>query len=1481
MLKFFSALVFNLVIATAAISQPDTTLYVRNPQGNGIITIRHDAFMYVKGNMKLVETKGLVAKTPNFSFFLMMNENGAFYLTGNLDIKSDTTILQTRVRGNFIFQGDKVQQEVTGLHTNFCNLNIENLKSVTFSTDSILLQGHCMLTKGNMLLSQSILNPNIDSTFSDPMINESSSSKVVGQVYSRVAGIDNSYLKPTTGYLGTGLTFALASGQQFRRFCQATPLPEGVNLLPVTEGATKKDFELVTKDPAILPISEALFFTSDTSKLSTINELGLFASIDPEGHGNAFRQLSSDAPTWVNDSIVLSNVVETTNALSNTYRIVAANKQCNNVDGSVYFSTLKNDIYVCSGDTKTFSLSNGCNKDSYYTITWELDGTSTKADVLIKRFSVSNDSVVVVGVAVIDPRGCKFSKSFNVHVIASAQPSILFSPGFNAENTACQGVNYTVKSSFARELKTGESISFHWVLGDETNFGNADSIQYKFARGVDKQKFSLITLLSNGTDYQCKDTAIRTVDAMEQPTIMVDYNKCEGQPAELNASWSAFNVGARFINRMDWSVNGATDGVDLTNVQTEHALFDGILDQPIYNVNIRAVSNQACAIDTSFAIEVSSIPSLSIKGNGVIQLGDSAVYEPIVDNLDGKEFIWNCDGKSISSIIYWYKANEVKEDTVSLTVRTDQGCERLENKTVTVIPKLNVDFIENGTCQGEKYTFAAISNIDDIRNAAHGKLVTVSYLWTMNGQSLSSDSLVEKEMNDTGDKTIKLTVTVNVDNVIFSKSITKTIAVNPVPSATISLADICDRDSEGKPNAVLATAILSNGNYGSITSSSWSFGDGAVEDYPGWKQPQPHLYNQVKNYTVALTLTDNKGCGYTATKVVTVRESPSITLKPDYHTCGDSFEIPLEAPSATGAWTFIWSNGSASMNPLVHSGGQYSVTVSANGCVTKASTNVTLNSVANIDFGIPQPAVGCDSVNLNIGTSWKTISWSDGNSLPSRTIKNSGSYTVNATDQNGCSASNTVDVTINPSPKGNPKEFLNTCSDKQVTLTSSLNNSGYTYQWFLDKKLLGTEPYINTGVAGNYSVKIIDGNGCSATEEFDLTVNPLPTFDFGSTVTACDATTLTAPIDGDAYSWSTGNTSKSIDVDTSGNYSLMITRNGCSFQDNVDVVVNKTPLLTVDPFVEVCEGLDARVAIETDALQVLWNNGVTEKEFFTKFPGKYEVIASNGNGCYSRGSVTVAVNPAPALSLKDKYVICGSEFKLSAGGSAAGYLWTGPNGFSSSSKEVTVEKEGQYTVTATSSKGCTTIASTNLVVIDQSLTANFLAAGNLKKGESLQLLNFSYPKPYNLKWSLSNGYVTEEEDPVVVFYLAGEYTVNLKVWNDGCLDSLQKKIVVDDVVFQNPNAENGSEGDSLLSVREFNVYPNPASDRLNVEVRLSEPADIMLMVSDITGRVILAETVNKSEVAMKVVNMKPFSKGSYIISFSAGKLFKSKKIVKE
>ena len=167
----------------------------------------------------------------------------------------------------------------------------------------------------------------------------------------------------------------------------------------------------------------------------------------------------------------------------------------------------------------------------------------------------------------------------------------------------------------------------------------------------------------------------------------------------------------------------------------------------------------------------------------------------------------------------------------------------------------------------------------------------------------------------------------------------------------------------------------------------------------------------------------------------------------------------------------------------------------------------------------------------------------------------SGQYVLAALDAIGCISTDTIQVTINPTPvdailssEGNPL-----CPGSPGS-TLSLSNSYVSYDWGGGNT--SSTLFVTNG--GSYNVTFVDGKGCVG--QASLSLNQLDFSVTSTSTSACSAggVDLTAS-GGTSYLWSTGATTSFINVNPSGStvYSVTITNGPCT----------QTLVQTVEPVV--------------------------------------------------------------------------------------------------------------------------------------------------------------------------------------------------------------------------------------------------------------------------------------------------------------------------
>lgn len=405
------------------------------------------------------------------------------------------------------------------------------------------------------------------------------------------------------------------------------------------------------------------------------------------------------------------------------------------------------------------------------------------------------------------------------------------------------------------------------------------------------------------------------------------------------------------------------------------------------------------------------------------------------------------------------------------------------------------------------------------------------------------------------------------------------------------------------------------------------------------------------NYTVEVT--DDNGCSTTESFTISSGSGLSLSTSGDITICpGQSTTI-----SASGATSYSWNNGlgagsSFSVSPATTT--TYTVTGAAGGCTATASLTVTVNSALVVGGGPNQTVCNGTQVTLN-GTGATTYTWNNGvtNGVAFTPPLGSTVYTVTGTS-GSCTGTGSVTVTVNAVPTVGAGNDQAVCAGTQVTLNGT---GATTYTW-------------NNGVANNVAFTpaatttyTVTGttNGCSATDQVTVTVNPLPTVDAGTDQTVCDGTAVTLSGSGaTTYAWDHGvvNGTPFTPAVGSQTYTVTGTTNGCSGTDQVTVTVNPLPAVDAGTDITGCIG-NGVVLTATGADTYSWTNGVTNGVGFVPGAGTVTyTVTGTTNGCSATDQVTVTISGTITVDAGDDLTVCaGESITLNATG-ATTYAWS-------------------------------------------------------------------------------------------------------------------------------------------------------------------------------------------------------------------------------
>ena len=209
---------------------------------------------------------------------------------------------------------------------------------------------------------------------------------------------------------------------------------------------------------------------------------------------------------------------------------------------------------------------------------------------------------------------------------------------------------------------------------------------------------------------------------------------------------------------------------------------------------------------------------------------------------------------------------------------------------------------------------------------------------------------------------------------------------------------------------------------------------------------------------------------------------------------GDNGNIFSYESGAVSPYTYYWSNGDTTANTLNVSVFTYYLTVTdLNGCT--ANDSITINEPALVSTTIDiQTNVNCfgdASGSITVSSVGGTPGYNyslDGITFsPAATIGNliAGSYTLYTADTNGCMDSISFTITepvaalsAQVTAQTNVDCFGNSSGD--VTVTGA--DGTPPYQYSIDGVTFQSSGTFSSLIAGNYTVTVLDSNGCTITQ---------------------------------------------------------------------------------------------------------------------------------------------------------------------------------------------------------------------------------------------------------------------------------------------------------------------------------------------------------------------------------------------------------------
>jgi gliding motility-associated-like protein len=467
--------------------------------------------------------------------------------------------------------------------------------------------------------------------------------------------------------------------------------------------------------------------------------------------------------------------------------------------------------------------------------------------------------------------------------------------------------------------------------------------------------------------------------------------------------------------------------------------------------------------------------------------------------------------------------------------------------------------------------------------------------------------------------------------------------------------------------------------------------------------------------TTTYTFTPTAGqCALTTTLTINITPNVTPTFAGVGPYCSGATIPALPTTSqngVTGTWSPAINNTATTTYTFTPTAGQCALTTTLTINITPNVTP-TFASVGPYCSGATIPALPTTSQNGITGT------WSP-------TINNTATTTYTFTPTAGqCALTTTLTININPNITPTFNQTGPFCAGASIPALPTTSLNGYDGSW---------SPVINNVATTTYTFTPNPGL-CATSTNQTITINPNITPTFANVGPYCSGQNIpelpTTSLNGYLGSWT-----PLINNVATTNYTFTPAPGLCATQTNLTIIINNPSQSTTD------------VSICSNNLPFAWN-GLSINN-----PGQHQAMFVNAAGCDSLAILNLTV--LNVLSSTTNVEICQNQ---------APYFWNG----------LSLYNSGSTSITLTSSFGCDSIATLNLVVNPMPIVS---FTTNIEGG--CAPVNAVFSNTTNMpgsscQWNLGNGVTLNNCGSVAGTYNDfGCYDISLQITSSsGCQSSL-------------------------------------------------------------------------------------------------------------
>ncbi len=674
------------------------------------------------------------------------------------------------------------------------------------------------------------------------------------------------------------------------------------------------------------------------------------------------------------------------------------------------------------------------------------------------------------------------------------------------------------------------------------------------------------------------------------------------------------------------------------------------------------------------------------------------------------------------------------------------------------------------------------------------------------------------------------TYTVTVTSGGCSGTATTTLTAPAAPSAPLS-------SSITQPTCVTTTGSVNL--TGLPASGTWTINPGGYTG-TGTTTTISGLSSGTYNFTV----TNSGGCTSAASTDITINPGPTnpsaaIVGTVTQPTCATSTgSIALSGLPASGTWTLNPGGITGTGTTTTVSGltaGTYSYTVTnSSGCTSPAATATVINAApttptAAIVGTVTQPtcATATGSIALSGLPASGTWTLNPGGITGTGTTTtisglNTGTYNYTVTNAAGCTSSASANATINTQPATPSAAIIGTVTQPTCAITTgsiALSGLPASGTWTLNPGGLtgsGTTTTVSGLTAGTYNYTVTNSSGCTSPAATATVINAAPTIPTAAIIgTVTQPTCVTAtgsialsglPASG---TWTlnpggiTGTgTTTTISGLNAGTYNYTVTNaSGCTSSASANATINSQPTTpsaaivgaVTQPTCATATGSIALSGLPASGTWTLNPGGVTGSGTTTTISGltagTYSYTVTNSSGCTSPAATATTITAAPSspsaptVGSTTQTNCASSTGSVNISGLPASGTWTiNPGGITGTGTTTTISglNPGTYNLTVTNSSGCTSSASSSIVINAQPSNPSSPLAGVVVQPNcsvatgSINLTGL----PATGTWTINPGNITGTGTTTTISGLTSG-TYNYTVTNSsGCSSTASTDIVI-------------------------------------------------------------------------------------------------------